>query len=123
MPAPTDPAGPPDEFAALLCEVRACQVCAPELPLGARPILQASATARLVIAGQAPGTKAHHAGRPFDDPSGERLRDWLGVDRATFYDAGRIAIVPMGFCYPGRLARGGDLPPRPECARRCRRSS
>ena len=101
---------------ALLGEISACTLCAEHLPLGPRPVVQASATARLMIIGQAPGTKVHETGVPFNDPSGDRLRDWLGVDRDTFYDASRIAIMPMGFCYPGRYPRGGDLPPRPECA-------
>ncbi len=95
---------------------RACRVCAAHLPLGPRPVLRAAATARLLIVGQAPGSKVHASGIPWNDPSGDRLRDWLGLDRETFYDERRIAIVPMGFCYPGRDARGGDLPPRPECA-------
>ena len=100
---------------ALLRRIRACTICAPHLPLGPRPVLQAGAGARILIAGQAPGRKVHASGIPFDDASGERLRQWLGVDRATFYDARRIAIVPMGLCYPGTGA-SGDLPPRPECA-------
>ena len=106
---------PPPSLDALLAQVRACTLCAAHLPLGPRPLLQAHAGARLLIAGQAPGRKAHASGIPFDDASGERLRQWLGVDRATFYDARRIAIVPMGFCYPG-TGTSGDLPPRPECA-------
>jgi uracil-DNA glycosylase len=101
---------------ALLAEVRACRLCEAQLPLGPRPVLRASPSARVMIVGQAPGTKVHATGVPFDDPSGDRLRAWLGVDRDTFYDQTRIAIVPMGFCYPGRLPRGGDRPPRPECA-------
>jgi uracil-DNA glycosylase len=101
---------------ALLIRIRACAVCAAHLPLGPRPVLRASATARLLIVGQAPGTKVHESGIPWNDPSGERLRDWLALDRETFYDERRIAIVPSGFCYPGRHERGGDLPPRPECA-------
>lgn len=100
----------------LLAEVRACRICAAELPLGPRPVLRAAATARVLIIGQAPGTRVHATGIPWNDPSGDRLRQWLGVDRDTFYDASRIAIMPMGFCYPGRLPRGGDRPPRPECA-------
>lgn len=100
----------------LLAEVRACRFCA-DLPLGPRPVLRASTTARLLIVGQAPGTRVHASGIPWDDPSGDRLRAWLGLDRATFYDERRIAIVPMGLCYPGR-GRAGDLPPRPECAPR-----
>ncbi len=100
----------------LLAEIRACTVCAADLPLGPRPMVRAAAGARLLIVGQAPGTLVHETGIPFNDPSGERLRDWLGVDRDTFYDESRIAIAPTGFCYPGRHERGGDLPPRPECA-------
>jgi len=99
----------------LLAEIRACQICAAHLPLGPRPVLQASATARLLIVSQAPGRKVHLSGVPFDDVSGDRLREWMGIDKATFYDARRVAIVPMGFCFPGS-ANGGDLPPRPECA-------
>ncbi len=100
----------------LLSEVRACRVCEAELPLGPRPVLRASFSARIVIAGQAPGVRVHESGIPWNDPSGERLRAWLDLDRETFYDEGRIAIVPQGFCYPGRNARGGDHAPRPECA-------
>jgi uracil-DNA glycosylase len=99
----------------VLAEIRACQICAAHLPHGTRPVLQASATARLLIVSQAPGRKVHDSGVPFNDVSGERLREWLGIDRDTFYDANRVAIVPMGFCFPGS-GRGGDLPPRPECA-------
>jgi uracil-DNA glycosylase len=95
---------------------RACTVCASVLPLGPRPVLRVSTTARLLIIGQAPGTKVHETGIPWNDPSGERLRGWLEMDRAAFYDESRIAIVPMGLCYPGRLPNGGDAPPRPECA-------
>lgn len=100
----------------LLREARACRVCAAALPRGPRPVLRAAAGARVLLVGQAPGTKVHETGIPWNDPSGDRLRRWLDVDRRTFYDAQRIAIVPMGFCYPGRDPRGGDLPPRPECA-------
>ncbi|KRE88802.1 uracil-DNA glycosylase [Frateuria sp. Soil773] len=99
----------------LLAEVRACRLCEAHLPFGPRPVVQASATARLLIVSQAPGRKVHETGIPFNDPSGDRLRAWLDVDRAAFYDARRIAIVPMGFCFPG-TGKGGDLPPRPECA-------
>lgn len=95
---------------------RACTLCAAHLPLGPRPVFRVSATARLLIIGQAPGTKVHETGIPFNDASGERLRAWMGIDRATFYDTARIAILPMGLCYPGRLPQGGDQPPRPECA-------
>lgn len=101
---------------ALLREIRACRICEAHLPLGPNPVLRASATARILVVGQAPGTKVHASGIPWNDASGERLRAWMGVDRDTFYDEKRIAIVPMGFCYPGR-SRGGDSPPRPECAR------
>ena len=104
------------KLAALLAEVRACRHCAESLPLGPRPVLQAGRGARLLIVSQAPGTKVHETGLPFNDPSGDRLRDWLQVDRETFYDPGKLALVPMGFCYPGRDDRGGDKPPRPECA-------
>ncbi len=96
--------------------MRACRACEAELPLGPRPVLRASATARIVIAGQAPGTAVHRSGIPWDDPSGERLRGWLALDRDSFYDQRRVAIVPQGFCYPGRDKGGGDRPPRPECA-------
>jgi len=98
----------------LLQGIRACTLCAAQLPLGPRPIVQAAAEARLLIAGQAPGARVHASGIPWDDASGRRLRDWLQVDAATFYDAQQIALVPMGFCYPGK-AGSGDAPPRPEC--------
>jgi uracil-DNA glycosylase len=100
---------------ALLADVRACTLCAEHLPLGPRPVLQVHASARILVAGQAPGRKVHASGVPFDDASGERLRAWMGVTREQFYDAKQIAILPMGFCYPG-TGRSGDLPPRPECA-------
>ncbi len=115
-PEPASPVRDHDDLTAVLAQIRACRVCAAHLPLGPRPVLRASISARILIVGQAPGTKVHDTGIPWNDPSGDRLRDWLGLDRETFYDEGRIAIVPMGFCYPGRHARGGDLPPRPECA-------
>ena len=99
----------------LLTEVRACTRCAAHLPLGPRPVLQLHASARLLVAGQAPGRKVHETGLPFNDASGDRLRDWLGISRATFYDARQVAIVPMGFCFPG-TGKSGDLPPRPDCA-------
>jgi len=102
-------------FAKLQRDIRACTICTEHLPLGPRPVFQISRTARILIAGQAPGSKVHASGIPFDDASGERLRDWLGLDRETFYDANRVAILPMGFCYPG-TGKSGDLPPRPECA-------
>ena len=97
-------------------EARACTLCTAHLPLGPRPVFRVSTTARLLIIGQAPGTKVHTTGIPWNDPSGDRLRLWLNMDRETFYDEARIAILPMGFCYPGRLPNGGDSPPRPECA-------
>jgi uracil-DNA glycosylase len=100
----------------LLGEVRACTLCADHLPLGPRPTLRARRSARLLIVGQAPGTKVHETAIPWNDPSGNRLRDWMNVSRDQFYDETRIAIMPIGFCYPGRLPKGGDAPPRPECA-------
>ncbi len=106
----------------LLQKIRRCRVCrdSPEFgqPLShePRPVCVASDTAGILIAGQAPGTRVHASGIPFDDPSGDRLRTWMNVDRDTFYDASKIAIVPMGFCFPGLDAKGGDLPPRKECA-------
>lgn len=99
----------------LLSEIRACKVCKDHLPLGPNPVVSAQKTARIMIIGQAPGTKVHASGIPWDDASGHRLRDWLQIDKSVFYDDTQIAIVPMGFCYPGR-GKGGDLPPRPECA-------
>lgn len=103
-------------LAALVEKARACRVCEAHLPLGPRPVLRASATAKLLIVGQAPGTKVHVSGIPWNDASGDRLRRWLDLDRATFYDENRIAIMPMGLCYPGVDKNGGDSPPRPECA-------
>jgi uracil-DNA glycosylase len=106
----------------LLGELATCRICrdaplyGPPLPHEPRPVIQAAATARLCIASQAPGTRVHLSGRPFTDPSGVRLRGWLGLDEASFYDASRVAIVPMGHCFPGLDAKGGDLPPRRECA-------
>ena len=102
--------------------IRRCRLCRDTpagrpLPHDPHPVLQVSATARLVICGQAPGTRAHASGQPFTDPSGDRLRDWTGIASDVFYDASRVAIVPMGFCFPGLDAKGGDLPPRKECAR------
>lgn len=108
-------ASAPGDLRRLLAAVRACRACAAELPLGPRPLVQAGAGARLLIVGQAPGAKAHASGVPWDDASGARLRDWLGLSPAQFYDPAQVAIVPMGLCYPGR-GRGGDLPPRRECA-------
>jgi len=99
----------------LLTDVRACTICAAHLPQGPRPVLQADAHARILIAGQAPGSKVHASGVPFDDASGERLRQWMGLSREEFYDPKLVAILPMGFCYPG-TGGSGDLPPRKECA-------
>ncbi|GAB5486876.1 MAG: uracil-DNA glycosylase family protein [Parasphingorhabdus sp.] len=98
----------------LLTTVRSCTIC-PKLPLGPKPLLQAGNGAKILIAGQAPGSKTHEKGRPFDDASGKRLRQWLGVTEDHFYDPELFAIIPMGFCFPG-TGKGGDLPPRPECA-------
>ena len=108
---------------ALADEIRKCRICLEHPDKGRalnhepRPVFQLSASARICIAGQAPGIRAHESGVPFSDPSGVRLRQWLDIDENTFYDARRIAILPMGFCFPGLDAHGGDLPPRPECAR------
>lgn len=99
----------------LLADIQACKVCEKDLPLGANPVVNARASAKIMIIGQAPGTKVHASGIPWDDASGNRLRSWLNIDKATFYNESKIAIMPMGFCYPGR-GKGGDLPPRPECA-------
>ncbi|NMH64464.1 uracil-DNA glycosylase family protein [Shewanella sp. SHSM-M6] len=111
---------PETEFNLLMQQIRACRLCAQALPLPPKPILQAHPAARILIAGQAPGLKAHTLGRPFDDPSGDRLRQWLGVDRTQFYDEHLFAIVPMGFCFPGSHTsegkKRGDKAPRPECA-------
>ncbi|SUQ07955.1 uracil-DNA glycosylase [Vibrio owensii] len=99
----------------LLKQVRACQICADDLPLGTNPVVQAAKDARILIIGQAPGTRVHKTSIPWNDPSGDRLRHWLDIDKDTFYDPNKIAIVPMGFCYPGK-GSSGDLPPRKECA-------
>ena len=99
----------------LVGDVRQCKLCADKLPLGPRPVIQLSSSARILIAGQAPGSRVHESGIPFDDPSGDRLRDWMGIDRETFYNARKVAILPMGFCYPG-TGKSGDLPPIPLCA-------
>lgn len=104
-------------FDSLMQDIIACDHCRSHLPHGPRPVVQASPRAKLLIIGQAPGRRVHASGVPWDDPSGERLRRWLGIDAATFYDAERVALVPMGFCYPG-TGKSGDLPPRPECAPR-----
>ena len=104
-----------EDLERLLDQVRGCRACQEHLPLGPRPVLQISPTARILIASQAPGTKVHETGIPFTDASGDRLREWMGVTKEEFYDARRVAIVPMGLCYPGRGA-SGDAPPRAECA-------
>ncbi|MDQ0316988.1 uracil-DNA glycosylase family protein [Amorphus orientalis] len=115
--------GPPDSaLGGLTGKIRACRICV-ERPIGAplphepRPVIRATESARIAVCGQAPGTRVHASGQPFTDPSGDRLRDWMGVDVDTFYDFERVAVVPMGFCFPGQDAKGGDLPPRRECAR------
>lgn len=106
-----------DAWERLLVEARACRLCANRLPLGPRPVLRASLSAKLLIIGQAPGRKVHETGIPWNDPSGDRLRGWLQLDRERFFDERTIAIIPTGLCYPGKLpGRGGDCPPRPECA-------
>jgi len=101
-------------FTSLMIEVRACRICEAHLPLGPRPVLQLHPQARILIAGQAPGRKVHDSGVPFDDASGNRLREWLNISREVFYDPRQIAILPMGFCFPGS-GKSGDLAPRPEC--------
>ncbi|WP_420548581.1 uracil-DNA glycosylase family protein [Curvivirga sp.] len=105
-----------EKLSDLLSEISACKICEPELDLGARPVVVANAKARLMIIGQAPGTKVHATGIPWNDPSGDRLREWLQLDKDQFYNEENIAIMPMGFCYPGKIPKGGDKPPRPECA-------
>ena len=106
-------------FVQLLSDIRQCTLCEEYLPLGTNPVLQVSPSARVIIAGQAPGIKVHQSGLPFDDKSGERLRQWLGIDTTTFYNDKIFAILPMAFCYPGK-GKSGDLPPRPECANKWR---
>jgi uracil-DNA glycosylase len=111
----------PDSLARLSAQIRLCRICldAPKgwpLPHEPRPVFQAASTARLLIVGQAPGVRVHVSGRPFTDPSGVRLRQWLGIGETLFYDERQVAIVPMGFCFPGQDEKGADLPPRPECA-------
>lgn len=114
--------GRPATLDDLIAAIRNCRHCETTterrpLPHPARPVVRLRATARILIAGQAPGARVHASGKPFDDPSGVRLRAWMGVDEAEFYDERRVAFLPMGFCFPGNDAAGGDLPPRPECAR------
>ena len=103
-------------FNSLISSVRSCTLCVDELEHGVRPVLQCHPDARILIAGQAPGIKVHKSGIPFDDASGDRLREWMGIDKETFYDETRIAILPMGFCYPGK-GKSGDLAPKPICAK------
>ena len=102
-------------FEELVAQVRRCRICESQLPLGPRPVIQISRSARILVVGQAPGRRVHETGLPFNDPSGDRLRDWMGITRDTFYDEQQLAILPMGFCYPG-TGKSGDMPPRPECA-------
>jgi uracil-DNA glycosylase len=104
-----------EQFSLLIESVRQCRICEKSLPLGPRPVLQVHPRAKILVAGQAPGRRVHESGIPFDDPSGDRLREWLGVTRGQFYDETKIAILPMVFCFPG-TGKSGDLPPRPECA-------
>jgi uracil-DNA glycosylase len=114
----SDPQSTDDALRALLDRISGCRLCLkakPPLPQEPRPVLRVSSTARLLVASQAPGVRAHNSGLSFDDPSGDRLRAWMGLDRETFYDTGRVAVVPMGFCFPGHDARRADLPPRREC--------
>ena len=99
----------------LVKEIRSCALCTEFLPLGPRPVVQVGASAKILIVGQAPGRRVHETGVPFVDPSGDRLRSWMGIEKEVFYDKNKIAIVPMGFCFPG-TGKSGDLPPRPECA-------
>jgi uracil-DNA glycosylase len=106
-----------DSLASLLAEIRACRLCAAHLAHEVRPVLRVSRTARLLVAGQAPGLRVHNSGLPYNDASGERLRAWMGVSREQFYNETLVAIVPMGFCFPGYDEMGSDLPPRPECVR------
>lgn len=108
-------------LASLLKDVRNCSICAEQLPLGPRPVVQIHGNAAILIAGQAPGRKVHDSGIPFDDASGKRLRKWLGISSDDFYDPRKVAILPMGFCFPGS-GKSGDLPPRPECAPEWRKS-
>ncbi len=108
---------PTPPFDTLMQDIRRCDLCRPFLPAGPRPVVQASPQARLLIIGQAPGRRVHKSGIPWDDASGQRLRQWLGIDADLFYDPRHVALVPMGFCYPG-TGKSGDLPPRPECAPR-----
>lgn len=112
MPTPK----PQESLADLVTRVRACRICEASLPLGPKPLIHVSPTSRILIASQAPGTIAHESGKSFYDPSGRRLREWMALSEEDFYDTAKVAILPMGLCYPGRLPNGGDKPPRPECA-------
>lgn len=105
----------PTDLTTLLTRIRACRLCEAELPHAPRPVIRADLSARILIVGQAPGTRVHESGLPFDDASGDRLRSWMQVDRELFYDTSRIAFAPMGFCFPGQDERGSDLPPLKRC--------
>ena len=105
------------ELDTLLRDIHECRICAPQLPHGPKPVLQASGTARLCVVGQAPGLRVHESGLPFNDRSGDRLREWMGIDRNIFYDCSNVAIAAIAFCFPGYDANGHDRPPRPECAK------
>jgi uracil-DNA glycosylase len=111
----------PEDLATLASDAQDCRLCEDDLPLGPRPVFQVHARSRILIAGQAPGSRVHETGVPFDDPSGERLRDWMGIDRNTFYDSSKVAILPIGFCYPGR-GKSGDNPPLKRCAETWRKA-
>jgi uracil-DNA glycosylase len=115
----SDPGNRPQisELELLLMQIRACRLCEAELPHGPRPVLHASATARLCVVSQAPGIRVHETGLSFNDRSGDRLREWMAIDREAFYDGAKVAIAAMAFCFPGYDARGHDLPPRRECAK------
>ncbi|MCB1590851.1 MAG: uracil-DNA glycosylase family protein [Alphaproteobacteria bacterium] len=108
-----------NSYEKLFSEVKSCTLCAEHLPLGPRPVFRAHPDAKILVVGQAPGIRVHRSGLPFDDPSGDRLRKWMGIDKDIFYDRAKIAFLPMGFCYPG-TGKSGDLPPRPECAKKWR---
>lgn len=105
----------PTPLSHLIEDIKGCTICTQHLPLGPRPVFSVSKSAKIMIVGQAPGTRVHETGIPWNDPSGDKLREWMGVDKAQFYDTSKIAIVPTGFCYPGK-GKSGDRPPRPECA-------
>ncbi len=105
----------------LLRDIRKCEICKEHLPLGARPVFQVSNVAKILVVGQAPGRRVHETGIPFNDPSGDRLRNWMRIDKETFYNAQKLSIIPMGFCFPG-TGKSGDLPPRKECAQNWRES-